>query len=153
RQDARAAADVQHAPRFLPEQELETEARCRMRARAERAAGVDDDGNRVSRRVLPGRTDPEWADTHGPVKGTPPVLPTRLDLGRPRLGERREHAQSCVPVRGELDLRSALLLLEPLRRQLDETRTKQLELVGTRADCSADQRKALRNLLMKPSSG
>jgi hypothetical protein len=147
-----AAADVEHAPALLAEEELETEARRRMRACAEGAPRVDDDCNRAARCVLPRRPDPERPDAHGPVKGTPPVLPARLDVGRPSVGERREHVESCVTVRGELDLRPALLLLEPLGRQLDEARAKELELAGACADRGADQRKALRSLLMKPSS-
>src|SRR5262249_11064893 len=147
-----AAADVEHAPSLFTEEELETEARRRMRACAERAARVDDDRNRVARCVLPRRADPERTDAHGPVKGAPPVLPARLDLGHSRAWKRREHAQSGLAVRSQLDLRSALLLLEPLGRQLDEPRTKLLELGGACADRSAGQRKALRSLLMNPSS-
>jgi hypothetical protein len=56
------------------------------------------------------------------VKGAPPVFPARLDLGRPRGGKGREHAERGVAVRGELDLRPMLFLLESVGRQLEEAR-------------------------------
>jgi hypothetical protein len=86
------------------------------------------------------------------VKDAPPVFPARLDLGRPRAGKGREHAERGVAVRGELDLRPTLFLLESLGRQVEEARAKLLELARGSADRRADQRKALRSLRMNPSS-
>ena len=152
REHAGAAADVEHAARFLREQELEAEARRRVRAGAEGAAGVHDDGQRVCRRLLPRRADPERPDPGAAVKRSPPILPPRLELGRARRGEGRKHAEPRVGVGGELDLVPTLFLLEALRRQFDEARPQLLDL-GTRdADRGADQRKALLSLRMKPSS-
>jgi hypothetical protein len=59
-----------------------------MRAGAERAAGIDHDGEGVTRRQLPRRPDPEWPDAHSPVKLAPAVLPARLDVLDDRAGRR-----------------------------------------------------------------
>ena len=58
----------------------------------------------------------------------------------------------AVVLARELDLRPTLFLLESLGCQLEEPRPQLLELVRGSADRSADQRKALRSLLMNPSS-
>ena len=58
-EDAGAAADVEQARRLDVLQQLEAEPRRRVRARAERAAGIDDDGDRLGRRLLPRWPDPE----------------------------------------------------------------------------------------------
>ena len=89
REDAGAAADVEEAPARLGEQELEAEARRRVRPGAERAAGVDHDRDRAGVGLLPGRADPERADAHRPVECAPAVLPALLDVGRARAAEGR----------------------------------------------------------------
>ena len=73
------------APRL---EQLEAELRRRVPARAEGAARVDHDRDRVSVRLLPGRADPEPADPDGLVELPPAVGPVLLDLGRGRAAER-----------------------------------------------------------------
>jgi hypothetical protein len=151
-EDAGAAADVEDAAWLRVEQQLEAEARRWVRARPERPPGVDEDGNRIARRLLPRRADPEWSDADRAVELAPAVFPAFLDLGRARAGERCEDAERRLAVGGELDFLPALVLLEPIRRQLEEARPELLELVAAGADRGTDQRKALLSLRMKPSS-
>jgi hypothetical protein len=123
REDSRAASDVDDAAELLLEEELEAEARRRVRARPERASWIDDDGDGSGRRRLPGRPDPEWADLDGVVELAPPIFPTVGDLGYERAGESGEHPFGAGPVGRELDGLDALRFLEALGRELDEPRS------------------------------
>src|SRR5581483_10632654 len=154
REDAGAAADVEHAPARQAEQELEAESRRRVRARPERPAGVDDDRNRAAGRALPRRPHPERPDSHGAVERPPALLPARLDLAHARLREGRQHPLRRLAVGGQLDPAAAEVdLLGPLGRELEHARPRRLELGARHADGGADQRNALFSLPRKPSSG
>ena len=85
RQHAGAAADVEHTRPPLRLQQLQAEARGRMRARSERAAGVYDDRDGVRGSLLPRRADPEGPHPHGTVEPPPPVLPARYPEFWPRV--------------------------------------------------------------------
>ena len=104
---ARAAAGVEDAAARGCREELDAGARRRMRACAERAARVDDDGELARRRRLPRRPDPEPAGADRAVEGAPALLPARLD-GRSRCtdaAERRARSRSAPAstVDGELE--------------------------------------------------
>jgi hypothetical protein len=133
----------------LTEEELEAEPRRWVRSGSERATRVDDDGDGVSRRLLPGRANPEWTDPDRPVKLAPAVLPTVCNLAGACTRKRGDYTQRGVAVCREL----VACLLESLGRQLDEARAQLLELLTRDADRRADQRKALFSLSKNPSCG
>ena len=82
REDAGAAADVEHASPLLALEQLQAELRRRMAAGAERAARVDHDRERVGVGLLPGWADPERADANRLVELAPAVLPVLFDVRR-----------------------------------------------------------------------
>ncbi len=88
RDDARTAARVEQARRRTPSEELEARPRRGMRACAERAARVDDDGDLIRGRRVPGRADPETAGAHRMVELAPAFLPAGLDRCADRTRER-----------------------------------------------------------------
>jgi hypothetical protein len=153
RKDAGAATRVEQAPAAELVQETETEPSRRMRTRPEREARVDDDRQRIGRRLLPRRPDPERADPDRPVKLAPALLPARLDrLG----GDPRElPAQASLPRRVRVDGELAVRFLEPLGVEIEQLRGRLLELVGrNRDDDPAElvQRNALFSFSKNPSS-
>jgi hypothetical protein len=123
---------------------------------AERATRIDDDGERVARRRLPRRADPEAAHANRPVEGAPLVLPATVDVRAARAGEERpETLLPCgVRVRGELDALGAVDLLEPLREQLEHGRASLFETLRPDLDGNAaeTQRNALFSLSKNDSS-
>ena len=111
-------------PRRELEQQLEAEPRRRVGAGAERAARIDHDRERASRRRLPRRADPERPDSDRPVELAPAVLPAVLDLGRPRAPPGTPPAAARrrrVGVGGELDAASRARPPRTPRGQLDRT--------------------------------
>ena len=120
REDAGAAARVEQAPALPRREQLDAQPRGRVRARPERATGVDDDSGHASRHGLPGRADPEPADEHRAMELTPALLPTRLDGSHGRIRERQQQTRCVIArgVHGELDLVVELDLLEPSGREL-----------------------------------
>src|SRR5581483_3262662 len=135
----------------------QAQLRRRVRARPERAAGVDHDGEQTGVRLLPRRADPEPADTHRRVEGTPLLLPAALDVGAAHAAEERPQPflAGGVGVRRELDALGPIDLLEPLREQLDHRRAsllqpRRLDLDGDAAQ--AAQRNALLSFSKKDSS-
>jgi hypothetical protein len=160
REDAGAAAEVEDARacELVPEvdQELQAEPRRRMAAGPEGAGGLDEDRDRVGRRPLPGRADPERADAHGPVELAPALLPARLDLRTRNRSEPLPHPRLArlVGVRGELDVPGPLALLEPLGEELDEDGSRGLRFGSGHDDGDAPQqvqRKTLFSFSKKPS--
>ena len=131
-EDARAAARVEQARRArVARQQLDAGARRRMRSRAERATGVDDDRGLAGGRRNPGRPDPQPAGTARAVELLPAVLPP----GRDRLGDaRRENARADVRLarqrpctrRARCDP-SRSTLLEAGREALEQPRARDLE--------------------------
>ena len=96
REHARAAADVERgSPRGCVEQQLEAEARRRMRAGAERAAGVDHDREwRRAARSSHGGPTQSGPIADGVVELAPAILPARLDVGHEsQSGKRRAPAR------------------------------------------------------------
>ena len=81
------------------------------------------------------------------------LLPAVGNFGDERFGEGCEHAPGRLSVRGELDGGGALVLLESLRRELDEPGAELFRLGGGRRDGGPDQRNALLSLSKKPWSG
>jgi hypothetical protein len=111
-----------------------------VRARAERAAGIDDDGDRIRRCFLPGRADPEAADPNAVMKATPGVLPAVgdvLDL------DDIEAERWLLRVDGERSVE----LLDALREDVEQ----QDELRLPADDDVSLQRKALLSLSKRPS--
>ena len=108
-------------PRLELLQQLEAEPRRRVRAGAERAAGVDHDRERVAGRRPPTAARPRAADADRPVERAPPVLPARLDVGGARAAEERPDALLAGGVRvgGELDAVRPVDLLEALGEELE----------------------------------
>jgi hypothetical protein len=100
------------------EQEPEAEACRRMRARAEGAAGIDGDADRVGRRLRPRRANPEAPDRDRLVELPPAIAPAGFDRFREDVLERGTDSLFAGGV-GVRDERS-LFLLEPLRLQLEE---------------------------------
>src|SRR5262245_35271396 len=124
-----------------------------MRARAEGAAWIDDDCERVLRRRFPGRPQPERPDAHRPVELSPTVFPAGFDVRARRVRKGGPHALCRLAVRRELDLTFALDLLEAVGSELHEQCAQLLRAAGRNADRGADQRNALLSLSKKPSSG
>src|SRR5207253_9774756 len=120
-EDPGAAADVEQRSALEVEQELEAEPRRRVPPGPERPARVDHDGDRVRRRRLPRRPEPERPDARGPVALAPAVLPALLDALADRAAERLPEAllAGAVGVRGELDVAGVVALLEPLGEELE----------------------------------
>jgi hypothetical protein len=87
------------------------------------------------------------------VELAPAVFPSRLNLGADGGREGAEDARARVAVGGELDLVSALDLLEAVGRELDEACARLLGLRERDADRGSDQRNALFSFSKKPSSG
>src|SRR4051794_31473086 len=98
---------------------------------AERAAGIDDDHERVVGRLDPGRADPQPSGADRLVERAPSVLPPRLDVGSLTGAEEVPEALFAggVGVRGELDTSRLLHLFEALREELDHRRSSVLGAV------------------------
>ena len=79
-------------PLLALEQQLETELRRRVGARAEGPAGVDDDrgGARRRRTGIPGRADPEASDANRAMEVAPALLPAVRDLLLDDVAERAQ---------------------------------------------------------------
>ena len=157
REHAGAAADVEQGAALELLQELQAEPGRRVRAGAERAAGVDDDREGIVRRRLPRRSDPERADAHRLVERPPPVLPARLHVRGARAAEEVPETllAARIGVGGELDPLRAVDLLEALGEQLEHDRARLLEPLRPHLDgdsAQAAQRNALFSLSKKPSS-
>ena len=128
-----------------------------MGAGAERAARVDDDEERVRRRLLPRRADPEATDPDRLVIHPPALFPPALDVRA--LGRAEEvpdlFLAGGVGVGDELDASGMLDLLEPLREELDHGCPR---LLGAslqdldRDPPQATHRNALFSFSKKPSS-
>jgi hypothetical protein len=113
-----------------------------MGAGAERAARVDDDGDRFRGRLLPRRTDPETPDADAVVERAPAVLPP---LGHFLDGDDVEAERRLVRVDGV----GAVELLDALRKDV-----KQECELGLSADDDVAlqrQRNALLSLSKSPS--
>src|SRR5207244_8653732 len=160
-QHPRPAPDVEHARRreLRPklDEKLEAEPRRGMAAGPERARRLDDDGNRVLRWCLPGRSDPERAYTHGSVELPPALLPTGRDVGLDRAAEEGSNLgrSGRIGVRGELHSAVSIALLEALGKELHEGGARHLGLGGRDLDRDPPelaQRKMLLSLSKKPSS-
>lgn len=107
-----------------------------MRAGAERPPGVDDDSERVGRRFLPGRPEPERADPNRPVERTPGVLPARRDILGFDPPERSPQLLLTGPadVGGELEFFTDAPFLETLGGEIDEGRPRVLRILRANAD-------------------
>ena len=124
-----------------------------MRPCAERAAGIDDDRDRIGRRLLPRRADPERPDPDGPVELAPALLPARLDRLRRHI--REELPEPGLPGGIRVDRELAVSLFEPLGVDLEEPRPRQLEQLGRNLEYDPPelaQRNALFNFSKNPSS-
>jgi hypothetical protein len=128
-----------------------------MAAGPERARRLDHDRDRVRRRRLPRRPDPESADANGTVKLPPALFPAIRDLGLDGAWEGGPYRSrsGLVGVPRQLDPAVSILLLEPGREELDEGGARDLRL--GRRDLDRDppepaQRKTLFSLSKKPSS-
>ena len=158
REDAGAAADVEHAPPLLAFQQLQAELRRRVTAGAERAARVDHDGERVGVRLLPGRADPERADANRLVELPPAVLPVLLDVRRGGAAEGLPDPLLAgrVRVRGQFEGTAvAADLLESLGEELEHDRARLLGPGvgdGDRDAAQERQRIAFLSFSKKPSS-
>jgi hypothetical protein len=111
-------------------------------AGAERPAGVDDDADRVCRRLLPRRADPDAADPNAVVEGAPAVLPP---LGHVVDLDDVEAERRLVGVDGV----GAVELLDALREDVEQQRE-----LGLAADDDVPleiQRNALLSLSKSPS--
>src|SRR5215216_142572 len=155
REHARAAADVEQAAAAELHEQLEAQPGGRVRAGAEGAAGVDDDGDDSGRRLLPGRPDPERADPDRAVKLPPALLPPGLHRFGGDVAERRAKPLLARPV--GVDDEGALFLLEALGMKLEQLRPGDLDRVGGDRDADPPklaprQRKALLSLSKNPSS-
>src|SRR5438128_2758125 len=145
REHPRAAADVEQAPRLELLQQLEAEARRRVRARAERATRIDHDRLRARRCLLPRWTDPEPAADDAVVEGAPRVLPALGD----RLGHNAEaRAKSALAGLVRVDGEAAGDLLDALREELEQ----ECELRLAAGDDDPSQRNALLIFSKTPSS-
>ena len=156
-QHAGSAADVEERARLELLQEPEAELRRRMRAGAERAPRVDDDGERVVVGPQPRRPDPQAADADGTVEAPPAVLPPGLDVGSLAVSEEVPEPLLArrVGVGDELDAGRGLDLFEALREELDHRRARLLgafvpDLHGDAAEQA--QRNALFSFSKKLSS-
>ena len=138
------------------QQQLEAEARRRVRAGAERAARVDDDRDRAGRRLLPRRPDPERADPDRPVELAPAILPARLDLlerARRRTPARAAPRRPRRCTRRARRRRRASTLLEALREELEQrARASSASAAATVTETAQAQRNALFSLSKNPSS-
>ena len=129
REDTRAAAHVEHAAALLRLEQLEAQPRRGMSARAERAARIDHDRDRVLVGRLPGRADPEAADPLRPMELPPALLPVVVDVGGARgTAEGLPDALLAgrIRVRGQLERAVSLQLLEPLGEELQHDRARLL---------------------------
>jgi len=127
-----------------------------MGAGAEGTTRVDHDRNRICRRVVPRRADPERSDTNGLVKRFPTVAP----IGSNVLAS---HASEDVPqtllaagigISDELDPVGAVDLFEALREQLEHLCARflcALDGDGNRDPPDRVQRNALFSLSKNPS--
>ncbi len=157
REHAGAAADVEQRAGLELLQQLEAELRRRVRAGAERAAGVDDDGERVVRRLSHGGPIQSRPTRTGRWKVAPAVLPAVLDVGGVAHPEDVPEALLArrVGVGHQLDAAPLLDLLEALGEELDHHRAGLLGAVA--ADLHRDapepaQRNALFSFSKKLSS-
>jgi hypothetical protein len=117
-----------------------------VRAGPERAAGIDDDRERVGGRCFPRRPDPEFPDAYGSVELAPALLPARLDVRDLRAGRRLTFG-----VRRELELAALLALLEALGIPLDPLGSRLVRARERDTDGDASQRNAFFSLSKKPS--
>ena len=140
-EDARAAADVEQAARLQVLQELEAETCRRVRAGAEGAARIDDDGDFVRRRLFPRRADPQTADGRAVMERAPPVLPALGDVVD------RDDVEAERRFLG-VDGVGAVELLDALREDVEQER----ELGLAADDDVPPQRKALLSLSKSPPS-
>ena len=110
RENAGAAADVQQRSGLELANEVEAQPSGGMRAGSERAAGIDDDGIRASRLILPRRHDQDAAGADRPVEPLPALHPIGRDVGRGHLSERGRHPALApgVGVRRQHELGAAL---------------------------------------------
>src|SRR5581483_3907636 len=95
--------------------------RGRVRAGAEGAAGVDDDGGDANGWLLPRRADPQAAGAHGPVERAPALLPASVHV---RSARPAEHVPEPLLARGirvgeELEPARGVELLETLGEELE----------------------------------
>ncbi|HEV2903239.1 MAG TPA: hypothetical protein VGW30_08260 [Gaiellaceae bacterium] len=124
-----------------------------MRARPEGTTGIDDDRDRIRRRLLPGRPDPERPDPDRPVELAPPLLPAGLD--RPRRDLREELPEPCLSVGVRVDGELAVGLFEAFRMELEEPGPRRLERLSRNRECDPPQlaqRNALFSFSKNPSS-
>src|SRR5207245_6497690 len=119
--DAGAAADVEQASPLERREELERQPRRRMRARSECAAGVDHDGDRIARRLSPGRADPQPCNLDRLMKRPPAVLPAAVHLAAGCVTERLPDAllATGIGVRHQLDTVVLLGLLDSFGNEVD----------------------------------
>ena len=125
-----------------------------MRPGAKGAPGVDHDGCRSGRRLLPGRADPERADDHRDVEAPPFVLPPRghgIDLDLIEVS-----AQVGKPCVVRVDDEGIRFLEKAGRREVEQLRDHLLEPTRWDGDPRTEelaQRNALFNFSKNPSSG
>jgi hypothetical protein len=127
-----------------------------VRSRPERTPRLDDHRNRVGRRLLPGRADPQRPDAHGTMELAPALLPA----GRHRLGRDRAELvpeplfADRIRVDGE---RAGRRLLEAFGMEVEQPGPRFLEPIGRDRDLDAaklplGQRNALFSFSKNPSS-
>jgi hypothetical protein len=112
-----------------------------MRPGAEGAAGIDHDGDRVRRRLLPRRPDPYATDPDTVVEGSPAVLPSVRDVVR------RDDVEAERWLVG-VDGIGAVELLDALGEDVEQER----ELGLAADDDVPSQRNALLSLSNSPPS-
>jgi hypothetical protein len=111
-----------------------------VRTGAERAARIDHDRDRVGRRLLPRRPDPETTNADAVVKGAPAVLPS---LGHVVHRDDVEAERRLVGI----DRVGPVELLDALREDVEQER----ELGLAADDDEPSQRNALLSLSKSPS--
>jgi hypothetical protein len=148
RQHARAAAEVhQRAAQLELEQQLQAQARRRVRAGAEGLRGVDDDVERAFLGRRPRRADAQAAHAHRLVERLPALVPVVRQLARGDLDERsaggglqlwQRRQLAGRAVHRVLDDVAVVALLDPAGRQLEQLGQHELGLLAPYANREAD---------------
>lgn len=112
-----------------------------MGAGAEGAAGIDRHRQQPFAGRLPGWPEPELADLDRAVEGAPAVLPAGLDrLGSDLTEGRLQRSLGLlVAVDGQLQLAWQIPLLEAVRRELEQLRSRLLRPLERNANGDAKQ--------------
>ena len=148
REHARAAADVQQRAALAAGEQLDAELGRRVGAGAERAAGIDHDGELARVGLLPRRPDPEPAGAHRMMERAPAVLPALLHRRHVGAGERLQQTRHGIvlDVERHRERAGGLALLEAAGRELERDRTRAPPPARAAVDAETRTRRPSRQL-------